>query len=214
MNTDCSNHSVRIAMIDDEEAVCDAIRRLIESDSRLVWTGSYRSLREAIPGLLNRPADVVLLDLRMPETDGIQCIEPILATLPSAEVVMLTLFEEDEDLFKAVCAGATGYLLKRDDPARLLKSLAEIPNGVTPMSPGIARRVLTEFRRRNGNFPQGNLSPQESRILNSLRRGKTYKETAVELNLSVDTVRTYIRRIYKKLRVNSLAEAVYLIQHQ
>lgn len=203
---------LRIALIDDEKPVRSSLQTLFEGEAGFIWAGSYPGVGPALDGLRENPADVVLLDLRMPGIDGINGISLIREVLPDAEVVVLTLFEEEDDIFAALRAGATGYLLKREHPDRLLRALADVSTGGTPMSPAIARRVLAEFRERGPDPTGDTLSHQESRILESLRSGLAYKQVAAERGISIDTVRTYVKRIYRKLRVNSLAQAIDRVQ--
>jgi len=152
---------------------------------------------------------VVLMDIHMAGMNGIECAVKLKAALPKIQILMLTVYEDTELIFKALSAGASGYILKRLTPAKLLEAIEDVHSGGSPMSGTIARKVVASFQKvRQVNEEKFNLSPREQMVLDSLARGFTYKQTADELGISVDTIRTYIRRIYEKLHVQSRTEAV------
>lgn len=208
MNAPSQPRQLRIALVDDEEAVRTSLTALLEGTPDLACAGCYASVEAALAGLAGRPADVLLLDLRMPGTGGIQGIPRFQRAFPDLHVVILTLFHEDDEIFAALRAGAIGYLLKRDPPEMLLQSLRDASSGGSPMSPAIARRVIQSFRSQPAAREDSELTRQELRILELLRSGRTYKQAAAELDISLDTVRTHVKRIYRKLQVNSLVQAL------
>ena len=154
--------------------------------------------------------DVVLMDIRLPGLSGIECVRRLKAVLPGVQIVMLTVFEDEERVFDALAAGATGYLVKRTPPAEILAAIAEVRRGGSPMSSAIARKVVQAFQHSRRSAPGGalELSPREQEILTLLARGLRYKEVADQLGIALDTVRSHIRRIYEKLHVTSRTEAV------
>jgi DNA-binding NarL/FixJ family response regulator len=160
--------------------------------------------REALRLLPAVKPDVVLMDLQLPGMSGIECIAALRAVWPGCQAIMLTVFEQDEQVFQALSAGACGYLVKRTPPARILEAIHEVREGGSPMSAHIARMVVASFRKEATNA----LSQQETEVLARLSRGETYSTIANELGISVHTVRNYIRRIYDKLQVHSRTEAV------
>jgi DNA-binding NarL/FixJ family response regulator len=149
------------------------------------------------------------MDINMPEMNGIECTRRLSAALPSVNILMLTVFEDSDKIFQALAAGAGGYLLKRSQPAKLLDAIREVHEGGSPMSAPIARKVVRSFQQAGevGSKSEG-LSPREEQVLNCLAKGFVYKQISDELGISIDTIRTYIRRIYDKLHVHSRTEAV------
>lgn len=208
MNAPSRVRQLRIALVDDEEAVRASLTALLEGTPDLVCAGCYASVDAALAGLAGSPADILLLDLRMPGTGGIAGIPLFQRAFPALQVVILTLFHEDDEIFAALRAGAVGYLLKRDPPEMLLQSLRDVSSGGAPMSPSIARRVIQSFRSHPAGHRDSELTRQELRILELLRSGRTYKQAGEDLEISLDTVRTHVKRIYRKLQVNSLVQAL------
>jgi DNA-binding NarL/FixJ family response regulator len=153
--------------------------------------------------------DVILMDIHLNGMSGIECVRLLKAVRPEVQIVMLTVYEDSEQIFAALEAGATGYMLKRLTPARLLKAIEEVHEGGSPMSHSIARKVLSSFHEAGRAAAEMNrLSPREEMVLDCLAKGLTYEKTGGQLNISLDSVRTYVRRIYEKLHVHSRTEAV------
>jgi DNA-binding NarL/FixJ family response regulator len=162
--------------------------------------------------------DVVLMDINMGGMNGIECVEKLKNQFPEMQILMLTVYEDTEKIFRALAAGANGYLLKRSSPETLLGAIQEVHGGGSPMTSSIARKVVASFQKHKsttGGTGEGTaekkafaLSPREAAVLDGLAKGWTYKHLASELNISIDTIRTYIRRIYEKLHVESRTEAV------
>jgi DNA-binding NarL/FixJ family response regulator len=157
--------------------------------------------------------DVVLMDINLGEMSGIECVEKLKEQAPEMQILMLTVYEDTEKIFRALAAGANGYLLKRSSPTKLLAAIREVHGGGSPMTSSIARKVVASFQKQkpaanDAGERTGQLSHREQAVLDGLAKGWTYKQLASELDISIDTIRTYIRRIYEKLHVQSRTEAV------
>jgi len=156
----------------------------------------------------DRP-DVVLMDIHLTGMSGIECAERLKTMMPEIQVMMLTVYEDTDQIFKALAAGASGYMLKRSTPAKLLEAIKELNEGGSPMSSSIARKVVASFQNSGqGRDEKMNLSPREQMVLESMAKGLTYKQAADQFGISIGTIRTYVRRIYEKLHVQSRTEAV------
>ena len=161
---------------------------------------------KVIPQLL---PDVVLMDINLPGMNGIECVICIKSAYPEIQVMMLTVFDNTEEIYKSLAAGATGYLLKKTPPAKLLEAISELVNGGSPMSGEIARKVVQTFLKPAlPQFPEANLTPREEEILSYLAKGYLYKEIANALFINIETVRTHIHRIYQKLQVRTRTEVL------
>jgi DNA-binding NarL/FixJ family response regulator len=151
----------------------------------------------------------VLMDINLPGMNGVECVRQLKQLLPQLQVMMLTVYEDTENIFNALAAGASGYLLKRTSQARLLEAIRDVQRGGSPMTAHIARKVVQSFQRTATSAPPtGNLSEREQQVLDLLSQGLIYKEIADKLGISYETVHTYIRRIYEKLQVRTRTEAV------
>ncbi len=150
------------------------------------------------------------MDIHMEGMDGIECVRRLKSLTPQVQIVMLTVYEDTDQIFRALAAGATGYLLKRLTPKRLLEAIREVQAGGSPMSSSIARKVVASFRKARGSsaIKEAALSPREETVLDYLSKGLAYKQISDEMGISVTTIRTYLRRIYEKLHVQSRTEAV------
>jgi DNA-binding NarL/FixJ family response regulator len=169
----------------------------------------YSTFEEALAALSKAAApDIVLLDVGLPGMTGIQGIAPLKAAAPDVQILILTAFEDDEKLFRAICAGASGYLLKTSTTAEIATAVAEVQRGGSPMTPRIARRVLEMFAKANPPKRDYGLSPREQEILQLLGAGKTVKEAAADLAISFHTADEYIRSVYTKLQVHTRSGAV------
>jgi len=172
-------------------------------------TGSYRSMEEALEKIKGAVPDVVLVDIGLPGMNGIEGIKLLKEQYPRMLLLMLTVYDDDEYIFDALCAGANGYLLKKTSPARLIESLREAMEGGAPMSPEVARRLIKLFREiRPPERADYHLTPHETRLLKLLVEGHNYKTAAVEVGVSTTTVAFHMRNIYEKLQVHSKSEAV------
>ncbi len=153
-------------------------------------------------------ADVVLMDIGLPGISGIEGVERVKSLWPACEVLMLTVFEDDDNVFRAVCAGASGYLLKKSSPAEIVQAIRHVREGGVPMTPLIARKVMRMFRDFNPRREENILTKREREVLAALVDGLDYKRIAERLFISLDTVRNHLRHIYAKLQVHSKSEAV------
>lgn len=201
---------IEVAIVEDNATVRRGLAALIEGTSGYRCAGAYRTCEEMLAALPQIRPDVLLMDIGLPRMSGIEGVRHAKEILPELNVLMLTVHEEDDLVFEALCAGACGYLIKSTPPARLLEAIAEAGQGGSPMSSHIARKVVgllrqTMPRRRDG---EGLLTPRERDVLEGLAAGNTYQTLAKSLGLSADTVRFHIRNIYRKLHVHSQSEAV------
>ena len=201
--------TIRVAIVEDLREVREGLARLVEGADGFTCIGAFGSMEEAIPGIDGNLPDVALVDIGLPGMSGIDGIRILKERHPGVQYLVLTVYDDDDRIFEALCAGATGYLLKKTPPARLLESLREAVEGGAPMSPEVARRVITLFQRvRPPARVEYDLTPHESRILKMLVDGHNYKTAAEELDVSVNTVAFHVKRIYEKLEVHSKSEAV------
>jgi DNA-binding NarL/FixJ family response regulator len=195
---------IRVALVEDDMPFRETLESYLNQSPAFRCVSAYSHPRDALRGLLKDPPDVVLMDLQMPGMSGIECIIALRQELPSMRVIMLTVFEQDENVFKALAAGACGYLVKRTPPPKILEAIREVMEGGAPMSAHIARKVVASFHQASAIT----LSPQERDVLDRLAQGHTYARIAADMGITIHTVRNYIRRIYEKLQVHSRTEAV------
>jgi DNA-binding NarL/FixJ family response regulator len=200
---------IKVAIIEDERDIRECLAVLINGTDGYSCTGSYRTVEEALDRIPRQLPDVVLSDIGLPGMSGIKGVRILKERHPELLLLMLTVYDDDERIFDAMCAGACGYLLKKTPPARLLESLKEAVAGGAPMSPEVARRVIALFREiRPPERADYQLTPHETRLLKLFVEGHNYKTAATELNVSVNTVNFHVRSIYEKLQVHSRSEAV------
>jgi DNA-binding NarL/FixJ family response regulator len=200
---------IRVAIIEDQRVLREGIGFLLDSTEGFRCAGCFGSMEEALKKIADDLPDVVLVDIQLPGMSGIEGIRLLKDRWPRLQLIMLTVYEDDEKIFKALCAGASGYLLKRTPPARLMESLKEVASGGAPMSPEVARRVISLFKDvRPPDHADYRLTPHEVRLLRMLVEGHSYKTAAASLGCSVNTIGTHMRSVYKKLRVHSKSEAV------
>lgn len=200
---------IRVAIVEDQREIREGLVALLADAPRFHSEGAWGSMEEALPTLETSPPDVVLVDLGLPGMSGTEGIRLLKAHRPTLLTVVLTVYEDDERIFDALCAGACGYLLKKTPAPHLLASLEEAVAGGAPMSPEIARRVVGLFSRfRPSPRADYGLTPHESRVLKLLVEGHSYKTAAAILKVSTPTVAFHVRRIYEKLQVHTKSEAV------
>ena len=204
-----SKPTIDVAIIEDEHDIRECLTFLINGTDGYSCIGSYRSMEEALARIGARLPDVLLSDIGLPGMDGIEGIRVLKQRHPDLLILMLTVYDDDERIFDAMCAGASGYLLKKTPPAKLLESLKEAFNGGAPMSPEVARRVIALFREiRPPDRSDYQLTPHETRLLKLFVEGHIYKTAATELGVSINTINFHVRKIYEKLQVHTRSEAV------
>jgi len=200
---------IKIAIVEDDDWIRENLAIQIDLASGYQCIGRYRTGEEALQGLPTHTPDVVLMDINLPGLSGIDCVRQLKALLPSLNILMLTVYEESDQIFDSLRAGASGYLLKRSAESELLDAIAQVHQGGSPMSSLVARKVVQFFNHVGDAAPElQHLSPREKEILELLSRGAAYKEIGSRLALSIHTVRMHIRGIYGKLQVHSRGEAV------
>jgi DNA-binding NarL/FixJ family response regulator len=200
---------ITICIVEDDAGLRESIAGFISGATGFTCLGAFASGEEAlkaIPGL--QPA-VVLMDINLPGISGIQCVKKLKEKVPGLQAMMLTVYENADRIFEALAAGACGYMLKNTPPEKLLEAIEDMQSGGSPMSSHIARKVVQAFQPHTRATPLiEHLAPREQEVLNLLSKGCAYKQIAAEMNLSMGTIRTYIRRIYEKLHVNCRTDAV------
>jgi DNA-binding NarL/FixJ family response regulator len=201
--------SLRVAIVEDDRTTREGLAALIDGTPGYRCVGRYQSVEEALRAPRSDSADVLLLDLNLPGMSGTEGVRLFRERWPLTSVLMLTVYAEQDKVFESICNGAVGYLLKKTPAARLLEAIREAATGGAPMSPEIARKVVTLFRKTIGAEPLiESLTGQELRLLQLLADGFSYQAAGERLDISVNTVRSYIRNIYEKLHVHSKSEAV------
>jgi DNA-binding NarL/FixJ family response regulator len=200
---------VRVVIIEDQRETREGLRFLLDTTEGYRCVATYETMEQALAGIRPEQTDIVLVDLGLPGMSGIQGIREVKARSPTLPLVALTIYEDDARIFEALCAGATGYLLKKTPPARLLECLREVMSGGAPISPEVAGRVIALFQKiRPPEEADYHLTPHELRLLKMLSEGHSYKSAAAALRSSVNTVKFHTRSIYAKLQVHSKSEAV------
>lgn len=201
---------IKVVIVEDLEEVVDGLTAFIQADEALHLSGSYRTAEAALLEIpLLRP-DIVLMDINLPGMSGIDCVRRIKQQVPETQVMMFTVYENNEQVFEALKNGASGYLLKKTSPPHIIEAIKELYEGGSPMSATIARKLVAIFQQqRPTQAPEAAvLSQREKEVLNLLAKGLLYKEIAVELGLSFHTVRQHIGNIYQKLHVQNKTEAI------
>ncbi len=200
---------IKVAIIEDRREIRDGLALLINGTQGYRCVDNFRSMEEALERIGQRLPDVVLVDIGLPGMSGIEGIRLLRERYPKLLMLTLTVYDDDERIFEALCAGASGYLLKKTPPSRLLESIREVVSGGAPMSSEVARRVIALFRQiRPAEKSDCQLTPHETRLLRLLVEGHNYKTAAVELGVSVNTISFHMRHIYEKLHVHSKSAAV------
>jgi DNA-binding NarL/FixJ family response regulator len=200
---------IRVAIIEDQREIREGLKELIDRAEDFHCSAAFGSVEEVLPRIGSDLPEVVLVDIGLPGKSGIEGIRLLKERYPKLVLVVLTVFEDDRRIFEAICAGASGYLLKKTPTPRLIQGLRDAAAGGAPMSPEIAARVIALFRRVSPAPPEDHdLTPHEVRVLKMLVDGHNYKTAAVELHVSVNTISFHMRRIYEKLHVHTKSEAV------
>jgi len=200
---------INVGIVEDEKQIRESLTILINGSEGFTCVYAFETAEEAIIAIPTLNLDVVLMDIHLPGKDGIDCILELKPKCIAVQFLMCTSFEDTDSVFKALKAGASGYITKTTQPSKILDAIVEVYNGGSPMSSNIARKVVDSFQNSSkGNSEMLKLSEREKEILNLLSQGLRYKEIADKLFLSTETVRTHIRNIYEKLQVNSRTDAL------
>ena len=201
--------SITLAIVEDLDEVRDGLKNFISLSSDFKILDTFKTAEEALHDIPKLQPDIVIMDINLPGMNGIECIRQVKDKTPSTQFMMFTVYENDEKVFEALKAGASGYLLKNTGLVQLIESLKELHNGGSPMSANIARKLVTVFRDKEKETTSVEvLSARENEILQLLAKGLLYKEIADQLAISVSTVRQHIHHIYEKLHVQNRTEAI------
>ena len=200
---------IRVVIVEDDSGVRESLKLIVQKAPSLSFGGAYESAEAAFEPILADRPDVALVDINLPGKSGITLVAELKAKRPSLHVMMITVYEDSDQIFDSLQAGASGYLLKRSQPQEIVQAIEQLHAGGAPMSAEVARKVVDFFQRRTKNKSELELlSSRELEILKELSKGYRYKEIADRLTISIDTVRTHIRHIFEKLHVESRTEAV------
>jgi len=201
--------AIKVSIIEDDDWIRENLAAQISRTNGFQCAGCYRSAEEALNQIPNALPDVILMDINLPRMSGIECVSKLKPLIPSAQILMLTVYEDSDKIFNSLLAGASGYLLKRTPQAEIMEAISNVHCGNSPMSGHIARKVVQYFNQRGSAETEiEKLSKREREVLEHLAHGIAYKEIADVLSLSIDTVRMHIKGIYGKLHVHSRGEAV------
>ncbi|HEU5070987.1 MAG TPA: response regulator transcription factor [Verrucomicrobiae bacterium] len=200
---------ITVAIVEDNADLRGTLARILNRAPGHQCVGQYGDAESALKGLPKDTPQVVLMDINLPGMNGVECVRRLKQLLPGVLIVMLTAYEDTDNIFGSLEAGASGYLLKRSKSAEILEAIKEVVDGGSPMTAHIARKVVHSFQARGASpQPTENLAEREREVLELLAQGFMYKEIADKLGIGFETVRTYVRRIYEKLQVRSRTEAV------
>ena len=201
--------SISVSIVEDNDQLRATLARVLNRADGFRCLSQYANAEDALKDLPRVRPDVVLMDINLPGMNGVQCVRQLKVLLPQIQVMMLTVYEDTENIFNALTAGASGYMLKRTSSKELLEAIQDVQRGGSPMTMHIARKVVQSFQRTSASAQSTeNLSEREQQVLDLLSQGLMYKEIAEKLAISYETVHTYIRRIYEKLQVRTRTEAV------
>jgi DNA-binding NarL/FixJ family response regulator len=201
---------IRVLVFDDHQHRRESLQLLISNDPELQFTAAYEDCSDVIDAIEAHQPDVILMDIQMPNVDGLEGLRMIRIKYPGVRVIMQTVFEDDDKVFSSLQRGASGYILKKTDPSKVIDAIKDVMDGGAPITPSIAAKVLTYFSA-HGNFRDAddyNLTEREKEILGNLVKGLSYKMIATKLGISFHTVNNHVRKVYEKLEVHSQSEAV------
>src|SRR5208283_4113503 len=200
---------ISVSIVEDNDKLRGTLARVLNRADGFRCVSQYPAAEDALKDLPNVKPDVVLMDINLPGMNGVECVRQLKPLLPRTQVMMLTVYEDMDNIFNALAAGASGYMLKRTSSKELLDAIQDVQRGGSPMTMHIARKVVQSFQHTAATAqPTENLSEREQQVLDCLTQGLMYKEIAEKLGISYETVHTYIRRIYEKLQVRTRTEAV------
>jgi DNA-binding NarL/FixJ family response regulator len=199
---------IKLVIVEDLEEVAEGLSEFIRNDHDLLLLSTYRTAEAAALELPLIKPDIVIMDINLPGMTGIECIKAVKKTGASMQFMMFTVYENNEQVFEALKAGASGYLLKKTPPFQIIEAVKELYHGGSPMSTTIARKLVTIFQEQNVSDEAAVLTPREKDVLELLAKGMLYKEIAEQLGISFHTVRQHIGKIYEKLHVQNKTEAI------
>jgi DNA-binding NarL/FixJ family response regulator len=206
--------AIKVLIYEDDQSLRESLCALIHTNQLFELTGAFDNCNSAAEDVKTLEPDIVLMDINMPGISGIEGVKLIRKYFPHVEVLMLTVFDDDENVFNAICAGASGYLLKKTSNEKILEAIEDVYNGGAPITSSIAKKILQHFPKQPAQDEQLNkLTVREQQVLQLLSNGNSYKMVASQLNISIDSVRTYVRRMYEKLQVHSVTEAIHKTLH-
>lgn len=204
---------ISVSIVEDLPEIRNGLERLVKEQQDMLLYSVSSNAEEAMPELKRTQPSIVIMDINMPGMNGIDCIRAVKADCPDTQFMIFTIYENDEKIFDALAAGASGYLLKKTPAEKILDAIKELYNGGSPMSTPIARKVINHFKEAK-NPGHKNLTNKENEILNLLSKGFLYKEIAARLSISVGTVTQHIHNIYEKLHVSNKTEAINKLQRR
>jgi DNA-binding NarL/FixJ family response regulator len=209
ISTNLLTNMTTVLVYDDNVSLRESIVRMVQMSDHLLLLGSFENVLQVKEQVKELKPDVILMDIDMPGLNGIEAVKQIRIFDNKVPVIMLTVFDDNKHVLEAICAGASGYLLKKHISDRLYEAINDVMEGGAPMSPGIARMVIESMQQKQvADDNKYNLTQREKEILQNLSKGNSFKMIAADLAISIDTVRTHIKRIYEKLQVHSQTEAV------
>jgi len=200
---------IQVAIVEDQRIAREGLRLIIDATPGYRCTRTYETAEDGLNGLASEPPDVLLLDIHLPGMNGSEAVPLFRERYPSVRILMLSGLSDDDNVLASICGGASGYILKKTPPAKLLEAISDAFTGGAPMSPEIARKVVNLFQKTKPRVrAEHELTPHEVRLLGLLAQGYSYQGAAEKFEVSINTVRDYVRSIYEKLHVHSKSEAV------
>jgi DNA-binding NarL/FixJ family response regulator len=206
--------ALSVVVYEDNDLLRESIVSMISLNKRFHVGGAFNNVLKVQEQVKSIEPDIILMDIDMPGSTGIEAVSKIRSAGLQTPIMMLTVFDDNKHVFDAICAGASGYLLKKHLSEKLYDSIEELRTGGAPMSPSIARMVITSMHKKTTQLNPYGLTARETDVLTSLSKGNSYKLIASEFSISIDTVRTHIKNVYEKLQVHSQAEAVAKAIHE
>jgi DNA-binding NarL/FixJ family response regulator len=199
---------ISVCIVEDLEDIRSGLAAIINMTDGFKVLQTFSNAEDALQDLATLHPDIVIMDINLPGISGIECIRRIHEKNRSIQFMMFTIYENNDTVFEALKAGATGYILKNSSPTKIIESLQDLYNGGSPMNPEIAKKLVLRFQHQSFSENEFNLTPKEQKILDLMSKGYLYKEIANELNNTVNTIKQHIRHIYEKLHVQNKAEAI------